>query len=143
MKKVSSIEFLRFVSSLMILVWHYQQFYLPYNFFSNQEVYFNDKSMQPLFYIFKFFYLYGNYGVEFFFIISGFVFSYVYVDKKISFRNFFINRFARLYPLHLITLIVVLILQSISFKLYNEFLIHKNNDLYHFFYNFFLIRLGF
>ena len=82
MQKISSIEFLRFFSSLMILVWHYQQFYLPYNFFSETEIFFNDKTIQPFFKYIKLLYTHGNYGVDFFFIISGYVFAHVYLIKK-------------------------------------------------------------
>tara|TARA_B110000211_G_C14006359_1_gene520997 strand:+ start:74 stop:1138 length:1065 start_codon:yes stop_codon:yes gene_type:complete len=141
MQKISSIEFLRFFSSLMILVWHYQQFYLPYNFFSETEIFFNDKTIQPFFKYIKLLYTHGNYGVDFFFIISGYVFAHVYLIKKkiTSGKEFFINRFARLYPLHLLTLLIVLFLQIYSQKFFNTSLVHTNNDLYHFILNFFFI----
>lgn len=45
--------------------------------------------------------------VDFFFVLSGFVMAYSYMDKigdKISFRKFILLRFGRLYPLHLFTL---------------------------------------
>jgi peptidoglycan/LPS O-acetylase OafA/YrhL len=45
--------------------------------------------------------------VDLFFVLSGFVMAYSYMDKigeKISFRKFIILRFGRLYPLHLFTL---------------------------------------
>ena len=140
-KKISSIELLRFISSLMVLFWHYQQFYLPYNFFSNKEIYFNDKSNQPFFEYLSIFYNYGNLGVNFFFLISGFVFSYVYlgIEKKTSLKKFVVNRVARLYPLHIFTLFVVLFSQFYCQLNFNEYLIYKNNDLYHFFLNIFFI----
>lgn len=141
MKKISSIELLRFISSLMVLFWHYQQFYLPYNFFSNKEIYFNDKSKQPFFEYLSIFYNYGNLGVNFFFLISGFVFSYIYlnIEKKTTLKEFLINRAARLYPLHILTLLVVLFFQYYCQLNFNEYLIYKNNDLYHFFLNIFFI----
>ena len=36
--RIASIEILRFFSSLMILIWHYQHFFNPYNIFSEIEV---------------------------------------------------------------------------------------------------------
>ncbi|MHA8050875.1 acyltransferase family protein [Aquirufa sp. ROCK-SH2] len=49
----------------------------------------------------------GYIGVSFFFMLSGFILAYNYYDKiiskTISFKSFYINRFARIYPLHLIT----------------------------------------
>jgi peptidoglycan/LPS O-acetylase OafA/YrhL len=53
----------------------------------------------------------GGLCVGFFFILSGFVLSHAYqaevANKKLEFKNYFIARLARLYPLHLITLIAV------------------------------------
>lgn len=55
----------------------------------------------------------GYLGVSFFFILSGFILTHNYktrlLQKEISFRQFWINRIARIYPLHLITLIFSLI----------------------------------
>ena len=140
MKKISSIELLRFISAMMVLIWHYQQFYLPYNFFSNIEIIAIERNHQPFYHYLSLFYNYGNRGVDFFFIISGYVFAYVYlINKKICFKNFFTNRLARLYPLHLLTLIIVAMLQFYNIENFNNHLIHFFNDLYHFFLNLFFI----
>jgi peptidoglycan/LPS O-acetylase OafA/YrhL len=141
MKKISSIELLRFISSFMILIWHYQQFYLPYNSFSEVELFLNNKAIQPFYSFLSLFYIYGDFGVDIFFAISGYVFSYVYLQniKKTNFKVFFLNRFARLYPLHFLTLIIILCLQIYSFDHYDFFLIHQFNDLYHFILNLFFI----
>ena len=52
----------------------------------------------------------GYIGVSFFFILSGFIISYNYSNillwNKHNFRNYIIARFARIYPLHLLTLIL-------------------------------------
>lgn len=54
----------------------------------------------------------GYIGVSFFFILSGFVLSYNYFDKfkfnKITSKDFYVARFSRIYPLHLLTLILSL-----------------------------------
>lgn len=53
--------------------------------------------------------LHSDLFVDFFFILSGFVMSHAYQDKiklSLSFKNFMIIRFARLYPLHLFTLLI-------------------------------------
>ncbi len=137
MNKVASIELLRFISAFMVLVWHYQQFYLPYNPFSNFEIILSNRSTQPFYEFLRIFYNFGNKGVDFFFIISGFVFAHVYLSKynQSDFKTFFINRFARLYPLHLLTLFVVLLLQIYSNDNFQTFLIYYLNDIYHFFLN--------
>jgi peptidoglycan/LPS O-acetylase OafA/YrhL len=56
-------------------------------------------------------YLYEGYiGVSFFFILSGFILSYKYqkllLSNQISKQKFWLARFARIYPLHLLTLII-------------------------------------
>ena len=52
----------------------------------------------------------GFIGVNFFFILSGFVLAYNYqerFEKKITtLKKFFVARFARIYPLHLLTLLL-------------------------------------
>ena len=54
-------------------------------------------------------------------------------------KIFFINRFARLYPLHFATLILVAVLQIINLSLSNTFQIVPINDFYHFTLNLFFI----
>lgn len=54
----------------------------------------------------------GYIGVSFFFILSGFVLGYSYHDKilggHIKFSQFWLARFARIYPLHLLTLLIAI-----------------------------------
>jgi|TARA_B110000467_G_C18301370_1_gene471600 peptidoglycan/LPS O-acetylase OafA/YrhL len=141
MQKVSSVELLRFISSLMVLIWHYQLFYLPYNSFASSEIFYNDRTIQPFYEYLSLLFNYGNFGVDFFFLISGYVFAYVYLlDKKMtSGKEFFLNRFARLYPLHFLTLLFVLLVQLYSQNFLNTFLINANNDFYHFILHLFFI----
>ena len=61
------------------------------------------------------------------------------MSRKVTFQNFFLNRFARLYPLHFATLIIVLILQIINLNTISNFQIYFINDLFHFFLNLFFI----
>jgi peptidoglycan/LPS O-acetylase OafA/YrhL len=61
--------------------------------------------------------------VDFFFILSGFILCYVYGKyfaesvSSTEFRKFSIARFARVYPLHLVTLVYILLLFVVSAKL--------------------------
>tara|TARA_Y100000590_G_scaffold213192_1_gene241531 strand:- start:28784 stop:29896 length:1113 start_codon:yes stop_codon:yes gene_type:complete len=58
--------------------------------------------------------------VDFFFVLSGFVIAYTYLDRINDFRslvNFKIKRFLRLYPLHLITLLGFLIIEIAKYAL--------------------------
>ena len=62
----------------------------------------------------------GHLGVSFFFILSGFILAYNYQDHfltgKISKQTFWINRIIRIYPLHLITLILAAPLSLNGFR---------------------------
>ncbi len=59
---------------------------------------------------------YGTYGVQFFFIISGFVIYYT-LNNTASFKRFWANRFIRLYP----SIIIVSFIIFIVFCLYNKY----------------------
>ncbi|SFQ19522.1 Peptidoglycan/LPS O-acetylase OafA/YrhL, contains acyltransferase and SGNH-hydrolase domains [Hymenobacter arizonensis] len=56
----------------------------------------------------------GYIGVSFFFILSGFILSLNYDDRllsrEVSFREFWVARIARVYPLHLMTMLLGLLL---------------------------------
>ena len=124
---IYGIEILRFISALAILIWHYQHFY----FLGDQELVTQN---QPFYTFFKLFYNYGYQGVNFFWCISGFIFFWKYSDriKIISAYQFFKVRFARLYPLHFVTLILIVILQYFYFVEMKEVFLNHKNDLYHF-----------
>lgn len=59
---------------------------------------------------------YGGHGVTLFFVLSGFILSHVYVETfktKVTvpaFWSFMLFRFARLYPVHLVTLLIMVAL---------------------------------
>ena len=127
------IDFLRWIAAIGIVFTHYHT--LIFGTWKNIF----DKSIQPLYNIFSYVYELGTYGVWFFWIISGFVFTNLYFNINSSKKDFFISRFARLYPLHLLTLILVLILQSYSYFAFQGYQIYFTNDFYHFLLNFFLI----
>jgi len=52
----------------------------------------------------------GYIGVSFFFVLSGFILAYNYqqkfADKLIPRKTFYVSRFARIYPLHIFTLLI-------------------------------------
>jgi len=56
----------------------------------------------------------ASYGVDFFFVLSGFVISSAYLDKiseKPDFLEFAVRRFGRLWPLHISMLAVLVVLE--------------------------------
>jgi peptidoglycan/LPS O-acetylase OafA/YrhL len=126
------IDLLRGLASITVLFWHYQHFYMLK---PNGNPEFASRSVQPLYTVFAPLYTYGLFAVQLFWLISGFVFSAVYLGTRPSARLFFNHRFARLYPLHFMTLVIVAILQWISFRWLGRFQIYPFNDLYHFVLN--------
>jgi len=139
-RKFYYLELLRFFSALSVLLYHYQHFFKPHSTFSNINIS-EGKFIQPFYSILNILYNHGNLGVPMFWAISGFVFAFVYLgeERKIKGKQFFINRFARLYPLHFATLIIVAIVQLINFKFFENFQIYQFNDFYHFLLQFFFI----
>ncbi|HMD80159.1 MAG TPA: acyltransferase, partial [Anaerolineales bacterium] len=59
----------------------------------------------------------GGLGVEFFFVLSGFVMTHAYGDRLRGWaaaKKFVIRRFGRLYPLHLAMLLAMVVLETIK-----------------------------
>lgn len=92
--------------------------------------------------VFTWLYDYGWTMVDLFFVISGFVFSHVYLDRgalaaSTTARSFFVARVARLYPLHLLTLLLVI--PSILLGGGGQ-MVASNLDVYHFGLNLFMLQ---
>lgn len=68
----------------------------------------------------------GARGVDFFFILSGFVIFHVYqaqlADGEFSFRQFMLKRVARIYPLHILLLVVFVIFALLGNNSYDGLL---------------------
>lgn len=129
--KLAGLELIRFISALAVLFWHYQHF----SFVADHQVNFVRES-QPLYGIFGFFYDYGFYGVQVFWCLSGFIFFWKYRDAiasgSVSRGKFFLLRFSRLYPLHIVTLLLVAALQIGYYKTQGYYFVYQANDLKHF-----------
>jgi len=129
------LDFYRAIAALAVVLFHYNLFYILGN--NSKEP---SQKEPPLYDIFFFGYDNGWLAVQFFFVLSGFIFFNLYLKKinnrEINFKNFFILRFSRLYPLHILTLLLALFISSLFVESY--FL--DNIDLKHFFLNIFLIQ---
>lgn len=123
------IDLTRGLAAAAILVWHYQHFFLTAPGAEFPE---SLRSQQPLFTLIRPLYTDGYRAVQLFWLIWGFVFASVYLGREVTTRSFVVNRFARLYPLHLLTLLVVAALQAISLDWLGRWQIYTNNDLPHF-----------
>jgi peptidoglycan/LPS O-acetylase OafA/YrhL len=133
--KLVGIEILRFLSAFAVLVWHYQHFFFRPATASIDVV----RSAEPLYGWLHPFYDFGWLGVNVFWTISGFIFFNRYLDRiaarTVSGGLFFLNRFSRLYPLHIVTLIAVALLQSYYVRGNHAFFVYPYNTPYDFFVN--------
>lgn len=133
------IDILRFLLSISILIVHFPHFSFPFIKLENFS-----KVNYPFYKYLSLIYEHGSFAVEIFWMISGIIFYQVYykviVDKDISFLTFLKYRFTRLYPIHLLTLFTVMVLQSIYYKNNLNYFIYYNNDFLHFILNIFMIN---
>jgi peptidoglycan/LPS O-acetylase OafA/YrhL len=133
-----SLDVLRGIAALGVVFWHWQHFFYIGAESSEYLV-----RAQPFYSLFFVFYHRGYLAVDLFFMISGFIFFWLYskkiADKKIGSAKFFIFRFARLYPLHFLTLLLALFGQLVASYFTGEFVVYPHNDIYHFILNIFLV----
>ncbi len=131
--RVASLEILRFLSSISVVIFHYQNILIQNNSDLISELPFSN--------LINILYTYGYYGVHIFFTISGFIFAYTYLEKNVSAKKFFVNRFSRLYPLHFLTLILIVLIEFLDPVFFNNFNEINNifNDMYHFVLQIFFI----
>ena len=124
-----SIDYVRFFLSISIAIWHYQLIISVGNLYPAT---FKDF---PFSYEIGFFYTHGYLAVQFFWLISGYIISYIYLEGNFKIRDFLRNRFARLYPLHIVTLLITGILQIVALSKLGRQPICGSNDLKHFLLN--------
>jgi|GEM_PF-351210 len=115
-----SLDILRAVAAVVVLAWHYEHFFSASSTFKRVDL--------PLYWLLMPFYEYGYWAVGGFWVISGFVFAHVYSGKIVKASEFAAARFARLYPLHLITLVFIGIEQIVSFKTLGHYTLVAGNS---------------
>lgn len=130
------IDLSRGLAAVAILFWHYQHFYYRDGFSERTP---EMRAVEPLHAYLEPLYSNGWMAVLFFWAISGFVFSATYMSSAIGTKTFAVHRIARLYPLHLLTLLVVATLQGLNLRLLGHWQIYDHNDLLHFFLNLFFV----
>tara|TARA_B100000787_G_scaffold98689_1_gene72771 strand:+ start:85 stop:1209 length:1125 start_codon:yes stop_codon:yes gene_type:complete len=135
------LDLLRWLAAMSVLTFHYFLYFLFLP--SDRGMYlYTDGSNKLINFIQEFVWSSGVGGkaVWFFWCISGFVFTNILVNKKIKLKEFSLKRFFRLYPLHLLTLVLVLILEMYSLYKFNEQqILGAYYDFYHFILNLFFV----
>lgn len=108
-KRLHSLDAARGIAALAVVVWHWQHMYA----IGGGKL--DDRTIQPFYDWLYPLYQGGWLAVEFFFTLSGFVFFWLYgqkiADKSLGLGRFWLARFSRLYPLHLVTLLAVAAMQ--------------------------------
>jgi len=96
--RIEQITFTRFIASISIVIYHFGRDTFPFRI-ENLSFLFNQ----------------ANIGVSYFFILSGFVMIIAYGQKsKIDTIDYLKNRFARIYPVYFLAILIALILSIIS-----------------------------
>jgi peptidoglycan/LPS O-acetylase OafA/YrhL len=125
------LEVLRFVCAISVLLWHYNHFYVVGHAHQAFEM-----TAQPLYALLKPFYEAGWLGVQMFWALSGFIFFWKYAQPvragEVSGWRFAALRFSRLYPLHLITLLLVAALAAWYRHTHGVDYVYQHNDWAHF-----------
>ncbi|AZA91981.1 O-acetyltransferase OatA [Chryseobacterium nakagawai] len=104
--KISQITFTRFLAAMAIVISHFNK----------------DLFLYKIDYISNIF-LKANVGVSYFFILSGFIMIVAYHKKDtIEYFEYYKNRFARIYPLYVLGLLLYLVTRYSDFSIYKGFL---------------------
>ena len=131
----AGIDLLRGLAAVAVVIWHYQFFFQTAPLLRGEYIKPIDRNIEPMYSILWPLYEHGYWAVPAFWIISGFVFAHVYAGRQTTARAFLAARFARLYPLHLVTLVAIAIFQAASYWILGGYQICSLNDAYHFILN--------
>lgn len=127
------LNLLRFMAACCIaLFYHYEIFYGVYPFYNFPGM--------------KYIYMYSGYGVELFFLISGFVMYYSYYgrirESKINFKGFLFGRIKRLYPVMIVTVLASAAIQWLNIAIFSVPAVLDCHDERNSFFSFILSLLG-
>ena len=136
-QRFHSLDALRGLAALSVVFWHWQHFFYGSEGLASSF----ERSEQPLYPVFELLYLHGWMAVDLFFLLSGFIFFWLYADRisqgLVTAKEFLVLRLSRLYPLHLVTLLAVIVGQQVY--LYSTgggtAFVYQFNDGYHLFLN--------
>lgn len=117
-KNINTIQAIRAIAALMIMIFHSDRIFSSFNW----DSYINYVN-------------FGKYGVDIFFILSGFIITFIYKNNLENLWDFGFKRIIRIYPVYLEVLIIGLfmILSGLDFR-------NMSNNQIDFFGSIFLIN---
>jgi peptidoglycan/LPS O-acetylase OafA/YrhL len=137
-KRFFALDVSRGFAALAVVFWHWQHFAFTG---TSMEDSFRRSSL-PFYGVLRPFYERGFMGVDYFFMLSGFIFFWLYRDaiarRRVGLGRFWSQRFSRLYPLHLATLLLVALLQHAYAAHTGDTFVYPNNNGFHFVLNLFM-----
>jgi peptidoglycan/LPS O-acetylase OafA/YrhL len=137
-RRLHYLDTMRSIAAFCVVFYHWSHF-----FYDGTEKTDYDENRFPFYAALYPLYQEGYRAVQLFFCLSGFIFFWLYsqriTERKINLVDFGWLRFSRLYPLHLATLLFVLIGQWLIKANYGSFFVYEFNDAYHFVLQLFFI----
>jgi peptidoglycan/LPS O-acetylase OafA/YrhL len=135
-KHFHTFDAIRGFAAIVVIIYHWQCFYYTNDTWVKESI---DKTALPFYPYLAAIYNEGAVAVDLFFLLSGFIFFWLYAEriatKKMKFGKFMVFRLSRLYPVHLITLLSVAVLQWLMLRNSGHYFIVQFNDSYHFILN--------
>ena len=136
-----TLDAIRAVSAFIVIFAHWQFFYYTNDVYTKDGY---DPAALPGYQWLSLIYDHSMVVVDLFFLLSGFIFFWLYAEKvssgKISFGRFMWFRITRLYPIHFVSLLLVALLQFLMLRNAGHYFIIQYNDVYHFFLNLLFIQ---
>ncbi|MGZ6021865.1 MAG: acyltransferase family protein, partial [Rhizomicrobium sp.] len=112
-KRLTALDALRGVAALSVVAWHWQHFFAISGDWQPGW----SRTMQPFYWLLKPLYVQGWAAVDLFFVLSGFVFFWLYSqsirEQRMAVGAFALMRFSRLYPLQVLMLVTAAVLQAV------------------------------
>jgi peptidoglycan/LPS O-acetylase OafA/YrhL len=140
MKRLYSLDAIRGLAALTIVIWHWQHFFAMSG--SYPQVW--PRDAQPFFHVLEPLYLEAWAAVDLFFALSGFVFFWLYREaireRKVQAGRFALLRFSRLWPLHALMLVTIALLQMAFHAHTGKYFIFPAGDWDRFLANLFLVQ---
>jgi peptidoglycan/LPS O-acetylase OafA/YrhL len=128
--ELAGLDLLRFLLATVVMFVHYFFFYFTPGAAESPV------PTEPFFSLLAPVYRYGGNVVQIFWLLSGFIFQTIYFKPisthRISFRHYLVLRLSRLYPLHIVTLLVVAALQYLYYQSTHTWFWFDTTDVKHF-----------